>query len=312
LILETQRYSEQAQDLTQVGLASFFMLTEAKGKDPRKWRGAKLSFDKMFSESHWECALIGGTKHWQWRQCVLHRDFHPSYEQASAHYKQLIHQLNSSRDPNQNALAVLMSYCLKGVPLAASRSIVMWAMGYYPLQLLDYVPTPEELLRQQVKGKRIVSLVTTSIEMAKANRPPFEFLVHDLIHADRFYRNDIVALGQIGFFRWIEKLHSARVFEPMLNSEIFCKEFYYTISDMNAYCVHMLKCLKANVLNYFLLREGRQPSHNLSERGRIEFETYWLSLFEDAPSELLTQVENLNSSVKVQDKLIVEFFERQI
>jgi hypothetical protein len=71
--------------------------------------------------------------------------------------------------------------------------------------------------------------------------------MHDLIHADHFYFDNHCYEGQLGFYGLMER--TLTYFD--LTHEKFAAEFDYVISDMNAYAIHLLKCLKSAMVFYF-------------------------------------------------------------
>lgn len=72
--------------------------------------------------------------------------------------------------------------------------------------------------------------------------------MHDLIHADHFYFNNVCFEGQLSFYGFIKK--EKDFFTPLMVNPNFHHEFEYLIADMNAYAIHALKCLKSAIIHY--------------------------------------------------------------
>ncbi len=135
---------------------------------------------------------------------------------------------------------------LRSVPLAVNRSIVGWAKGRYPLRLLDYVPSAEELLEQQAAGKRIVTCLFQPHELkswVNNSRDPLGFALHDLIHADHFFRDAEMFAGQVEFYREVRDKMGCGEFNSILADPVRRARFEYIISDMNSHPAHLRACL---------------------------------------------------------------------
>lgn len=136
---------------------------------------------------------------------------------------------------------------LRGVPQAVNKMILNWIDGNANLILLEHVPTPKEVLAQQKQGKRCVTMMTALSGLSKnvlGERDALGFLIHDLQHAERFFAHHDTQKGQIGFYHFIGELFELDEVRKMMKQDTqFCEEFEYAMSDMNAYCVHLLKYL---------------------------------------------------------------------
>lgn len=144
---------------------------------------------------------------------------------------------------------IFSSFALKATPLSVNRAILEWSRGNYKLELMFRIPGPSEVLKQQMLGHRCVTAITDKrlAEYILGQRDALSFTMHDLIHADHFYRNNECYKGQLGFYGLLDKTIS--YFD--LEHENFATEFEYLISDMNAYAIHLLKCLKSAMVHYF-------------------------------------------------------------
>lgn len=141
---------------------------------------------------------------------------------------------------------------LKGIPLAVNRTMLNWDLGLYRIFLLNYIPLPRELLRLQVQKARCVTLLLEKDEINElvlSSRDPLSFVLHDLHHADQFFSQEKSLQGQLGFYFLLNKIYDFSAIKKMLTTDSqFRREFEYISSDMNAYVVHLFKCLKSTLL----------------------------------------------------------------
>lgn len=149
----------------------------------------------------------------------------------------------------QTLMDIFAGFALKSTPLAVNRAILEWNNGNYGLELMFRIPRPHEVLQQQKVGRRCVTtLIDERIgRYILGERDALSFTMHDLIHADHFYFHNECYEGQLGFYGLLDK--TIDYFD--LSNEKFANEFEYVISDMNAYAIHLMKCLKSAILHYF-------------------------------------------------------------
>ncbi|MBC7428973.1 MAG: hypothetical protein H7336_10200 [Bacteriovorax sp.] len=140
-------------------------------------------------------------------------------------------------------------YNLKGIPQAVNRTMTNWGLGFWKIELLTHIPSPRELLRMQVQNTRCITLTTDHNEIDKlvlSARDPLSFVLHDLHHADHFFNQDDSLKGQLGFYSLIESVYDQPLLKKNLREDKqFKTEFEYVVSDMNAYVIHLFKCLKS-------------------------------------------------------------------
>jgi len=150
----------------------------------------------------------------------------------------------------------------KGVSQSALNAMQFWYDHPNRIKLLYHIPDPHELFQYQVNGVRVVTLIIDPRKIDTyilKKRDALSFLLHDLEHADHFFSHPLKMIGQIGFYQSIQNYRKEKWIVDLLASDpTFQQAFYYIISDMNAYVVHMLKCLKsafdkAQQLNSFYL-----------------------------------------------------------
>ncbi len=126
------------------------------------------------------------------------------------------------------------------------RALIQWHLKNYPLQLLHYVPTPIEILKTQASGKRVVTVFTKTFEWEQMWGPhdAWNFIAHDLIHADHFFENPLHQKGQVEFYLFILKNWD----HPEIQSLHSNSGFEYLISDMNSHPKHLFETLKNLVI----------------------------------------------------------------
>lgn len=129
----------------------------------------------------------------------------------------------------------------------------LWLKNPLPLKVLNEVVTPFQMLEEQSNGWRVVTLPLgfKSDEEVVPGKPPLEFVLHDLEHAERFFHTENNYYGQVGFYSHLQKSVQSGFWRNLLTHSDFQKSFYYLMSDMNTHCVHMLKYLRANLWNSF-------------------------------------------------------------
>ncbi len=152
-------------------------------------------------------------------------------------------------DPQTSLFDLFAQHSFKSTPFSVNRALVEWGKGNYGLELMFKIPKPLDVLKQQITGRRCV---TTILDERLQNyilgeRDALSFTMHDLIHADHFYFHNESFEGQVGFYNLLYR--SFDYFD--LRDKNFADEFEYLISDMNAYAVHLMKCLKSAMIHYF-------------------------------------------------------------
>ncbi len=170
--------------------------------------------------------------------------------EAGIHFEESI---NRKLSPQTSLGELFNTYAFKSTPRSVNRSIVQWSNNKYSLVSMNRIPTPLEVLDQQRQSKRCVTTLLKESQLSRyvlGERDPMSFTMHDLIHADHFFFDNHCYKGQMGFYKALWKASSEKVFETALNHEAFRNEFEYVIADMNAYCVHLMKCLKSAILHY--------------------------------------------------------------
>jgi hypothetical protein len=160
---------------------------------------------------------------------------------------------------HEGPLSFWSQVLIRGLPVAVNRALLNWHHGIFPLHLCEHIPDTEEVLRWQTQGERCVTCVTQK-ELLNGyildERDPLSFVVHDLIHADHFFRDPLMAQTQIGFARVMQLLLAQPLLRKLRQSDpTFRSEFDYGSTDMNSHGAHLLKYLKA-ILVFALERQG--------------------------------------------------------
>lgn len=137
--------------------------------------------------------------------------------------------------PLTPALIFLNSHTLRRVSIRVNRSLLAWSEGRYSLEFTTRVPTPLEILEIQTQGRRIISLPAQTV----GKKTPFEFVIHDLEHADRFFFDPDLHRQQVDFFVWILERTQKNIYTPYFSNPVFKEKFEYLISDMNSHPAHM-------------------------------------------------------------------------
>lgn len=229
LVTEEELLTEAPQILAKVApfqnllkgsdFAAAYLIAFLSHRYPGEWLGAKKSGKKVTGPS--------------WRSLPF--EFEPNIKKRLENYDSLYD--------------IFENFALKSTPLTVNRAILEWASGNYGLELMFRIPSPSEVLKQQKQGRRCVTALIDQ-RIAKyilGERDALSFTMHDLIHADHFYHHNECYRGQLGFYGLLDK--TIHYFD--LSNEKFAQEFEYLIADMNAYAIHLLKCLKSAMLHYF-------------------------------------------------------------
>jgi hypothetical protein len=172
-------------------------------------------------------------------------------------------------------------YQFKGVigvvPLAMSE----WLKGEWPLELMLHIPSPTEVLAMQVKGSRPVTLVVGESRMLRpvlTKTNGFQFLVHDLEHAHKFFADPVLHDSQRLLFAKLAEATDAPWLTDFLTDSVFRQKFEYLISDMNTHPMHSLLYLRAILVEAYLKREGKCVTEALSPGAWKEIKDFVASI----------------------------------
>ncbi len=217
------------EKLSDVALTTIYLLLLLSHRHPGTWLGSLKS--KPLPAGDLSFALKD--------LALLGLSFEPNIEKRLAKYSTLGD--------------IVAHFALKSTPEAVNRALLQWSLGVYPLELMFRIPKPFEVLNQQKKGRRCVSVLTDPTIISKfilGERDALSFTMHDLIHADHFYFHNESYQGQLGFYGFLDFCLKEKHFDEHLKVTKFQAEFEYLIADMNAYAVHLLKCLKSALIHF--------------------------------------------------------------
>ncbi len=136
----------------------------------------------------------------------------------------------------------------RATPLPVHRALLAWSSGDYDLILMDRIPSVQEVLEQQIQGKRCVTLfhqLSRLSQLVLGERDPLSFGMHDLIHADHFFHANGDQSGQIGFYRIIHQLLRQNYLKDFFQLPGFEGRLEYLMADMNSHPLHLWKCFRA-------------------------------------------------------------------
>lgn len=132
--------------------------------------------------------------------------------------------------------------------LRSSQGLVHIFAQPETVKILDYIPTPIQLLEMQAQGFRCVTLLRTQNWFGHSfdhKRNLRDFVIHDLEHIWQMFENPQLTRQQIQFSKKLYELTIAGEFDSLRNDPIFSSEFNYIISDMNTHPAHMFATLKS-------------------------------------------------------------------
>ncbi len=137
---------------------------------------------------------------------------------------------------------------IKPLPAVAQTAMYFIFTKKYPITVLDYEPSPKELLQIQCKGQRIITFKNDFAQWPTqkfGKRDPLSFWLHDCIHAEHFFSQPDNFKAQLGFYKFVADAHAARCWPEHADNQGFEGDFSYLISDMNSHPLHLFKTLKA-------------------------------------------------------------------
>lgn len=170
-----------------------------------------------------------------------------------------------------------------GIIPNVSRSLLAWLRNEWSLTLTESIPSPLEVLEMQAMGTRPITLIAHYPRMLqpvlkKSNG--FEFIVHDLEHAFKFFYDPVQHEAQRKFFSLMQKAWRQNLFISYRSDPIFSEQFDYVISDMNTHVIHSLRFLTSALIESLLRRERKLPHEMLSLETESELSQLMQSLSE--------------------------------
>ncbi len=200
----------------------------------------------------------------------------------------------------------LTSFCAhswRSIPFSVQKSLSAWNSALYPLNLLTHLPSADDVLQMQARGRRCVSMLLEPEQIhsfVEEGRDVLGFIVHDLIHADHFFHDPLRAQAQVLFCQKLLEVLKLAVIQHMLFiDDAFRKEFHYLMSDMNSVPLHLLKTLKAILLGFYKRQNEGDMKQALSARAEIQFAECYrqvLSIWNFSDAEFLA-AQRLNTEL---------------
>jgi hypothetical protein len=153
--------------------------------------------------------------------------------------------------PSGPALACIAAERVRGVSERVVGGLLAWDRGLRPVDLLDVVPTANEILGRQACGRRCVSLLPDEVAAAHGDpRHPdgLSFVLHDLEHLEKFVE-PAHHLGQIGFFRAVRRAFADAAFAQVQAGfdATWASDRDYVVADMNGSAIFLFSVLKMKV-----------------------------------------------------------------
>ncbi|MFN7262681.1 MAG: hypothetical protein ACK5RO_00460 [Pseudobdellovibrionaceae bacterium] len=170
----------------------------------------------------------------------------PQLWKGSFHQDEQLQQIKPFASPE---LEFFREQNLRALPPSVARALCLWETGYYPLELWPLIPTAEQVLDLQTQGRRCVSLLAEEWgDFPLGERDVFSFLIHDLIHADHFFREPSLRQAQMNFAQQMQALLQHPVILSKRKNEKWNSQIEYLVADMNTHPLHLMKTLKSHLM----------------------------------------------------------------
>jgi len=198
-----------------------------------------LSYFDLFPVDNWLCWSRTRSHSLQ----PLHSSFFPKQHEEWCKFS-LIKKI-----PAEQSLGQIMNQSLfKKETLRSSQGLVHIFVQPETVKILDYIPTPIQMLEMQAQGFRCVTLLRAQNWFRHSfdhKRNLRDFVIHDLEHIWQMFENPQLTWQQIQFSKKLYELTIAGEFDSLRNDPNFSGEFNYIISDMNTHPAHMFATLKS-------------------------------------------------------------------
>tara|TARA_B110001454_G_C12723330_1_gene436729 strand:+ start:17640 stop:18398 length:759 start_codon:yes stop_codon:yes gene_type:complete len=212
-----------------------------------------LTYNDLFPVEHW----LSWSPTRQHSSQKLHTLLYPKQNSewvTSSLMKKIPPELSLGQVMNQSVF--------KKETLRSNKGLVHIFTQPDTVKILDYIPTPLELLEMQAHGYRCVTLLRTQNWFKYSfdhKRNLRDFVIHDLEHIWQMFENPKLTQQQIQFSKKLYELTTAGGFDTLRNDPVFSGEFNYIISDMNTHPEHMYATLKS-----LIQRQKTQPQDILN------------------------------------------------
>jgi hypothetical protein len=168
---------------------------------------------------------------------------------ADRRWRQGLRNPQLPMDLDDFAVATLAQRHVFRVEEHVATGLNAWAHGRRRLHARFAIPDPLELLAFQARGERIVSLLPEGVPtgLEKSN---FEFALHDLCHAEKFFDPQHFA-GQVGLFASVHRALSTAAWVEMTRdfADPWQAEFNHVAADMNGSPLFLFAALRRKVQN---------------------------------------------------------------
>ncbi len=198
--------------------------------------------------------------------------------------------------PQTGALHVFATRRVRSVPQVVSRSLLAWDRAERAVDLLHRIPSAEEVLERQTRGRRCVSLIEDAAALAHGDpRHPdgLAFVIHDLCHLEKFACPEDHQ-GQVGFFRCLTRALTSPSWAAREKAfdDQWLPDREYVMADMNGSAVFLFSWLKMRIsmaVRRSLSADRPAPLHGpLGDEERAALHPVLATLFEalGLPAEL--------------------------
>lgn len=151
--------------------------------------------------------------------------------------------------PQTSTLGAVMNQSVfKKETLRAAQGLVHVYVRPETVLIVDYIPTPVQVLEMQSQGIRCVTLLRSSewfYFQFDHKRNIRDFVIHDLEHIWQMFEDPTMTQAQVLFSRQLLSMVRTGVFDFLMKDPIFSTEFNYIMADMNTHPAHTYATLKS-------------------------------------------------------------------
>lgn len=237
---------------------AFVRLKELEISDPDKVSAALLIWSDLRQKNYALCGLNQKEISTNSSQISSKNAHEISSEDLETVLKEINYELTNEKNRAKTSgltfYDIATGFTFRSVPVAVNRALQGWYHKNMNLNLFFHIPTPLEVLEMQLGSSRCVTLLTSESELSSfvmGERDPFGFLLHDLIHADKFFSNPTQMQGQLLFYHWIKQELAKGKLKPLYQllqtdeAPHWVEDFEYLIADMNSHPQHLFQYLEA-------------------------------------------------------------------
>ncbi len=160
---------------------------------------------------------------------------------------------------------------LRKVERVVAASLVAWADGARDVDLLDRVPTAEEVLALQARGRRCVSLLD-DVTRTAPHADGLAFCLHDLCHLEKFVDPEHHR-AQVGFFASLERAMRTEAWRGLVRGfdDAWARDLEHVAADMNGSPIFLFAALKMKLKMAVRRRVGGACTGPLDAREALAF-----------------------------------------